>query len=115
MSIKFLLLGGRGMLGFLGGGGECRFYFYGRADFSDKRDFISQGLCFFDVLRPFAAITREGQGTERVSFFGSSQTGCFKPGRLQFLRGSSLLRSLADLRLRSFALFCGLTRQNLVI
>ena len=33
MSIKFLVLGG-GILGF-GGGGECRFYFYGRADFSE--------------------------------------------------------------------------------
>ena len=27
--------GGGGILG-LGGGGECRFYFYGRADFSDN-------------------------------------------------------------------------------
>ena len=35
MSIKFLVLGG-GHLGFLEGGGECRFYFYGRGDFSDK-------------------------------------------------------------------------------
>ena len=34
MSIKFLVLGGGGILG-LGGGGECRFYFYGRADFSE--------------------------------------------------------------------------------
>ena len=34
MSIKFLILGGGGILGL--GGGECRFYFYGRADFSDK-------------------------------------------------------------------------------
>ena len=33
MSIKFLVLGGGGILGF--GGGECRFYFYGRADFSE--------------------------------------------------------------------------------
>ena len=32
MSIKFLVLGG-GILGL--GGGECRFYFYGRADFSE--------------------------------------------------------------------------------
>ena len=34
MSIKFLLLGGGGILGF--GGGEYRFYFYGREDFSDS-------------------------------------------------------------------------------
>ena len=34
MSIKFLVLGGGGILG-LGGGGKCRFYFYGRGDFSD--------------------------------------------------------------------------------
>ena len=31
MSVKFLLFRG----GFGGGGGKCRFYFYGRADFSD--------------------------------------------------------------------------------
>ena len=37
MSIKFLVLGGGGLFWvFLGGGGEkCRFYFYGRADFSE--------------------------------------------------------------------------------
>ena len=33
VSIKFLVLGGGGILGFFGG--ECRFYFYGRADFSE--------------------------------------------------------------------------------
>ena len=33
MSIKLLVLGGGGILGF--GGGECRFYFYGREDFSE--------------------------------------------------------------------------------
>ena len=32
MSIKFLVLGGGGILGFFWGG-ECPFYFYGRADF----------------------------------------------------------------------------------
>ena len=38
MSIKFLVLGGGGVFWvFLGGGGECRFYFYGRADFSEQR------------------------------------------------------------------------------
>ena len=31
---KFLVLGGGGIWVF--GGGECRFYFYGRADFSEK-------------------------------------------------------------------------------
>ena len=35
MSIKFLLLGGGGVFWVLGGGGECRFYFYGRTDFSE--------------------------------------------------------------------------------
>ena len=33
MPIKFLVLGG-GILGFVGGG-KCRFYFYGRGDFSE--------------------------------------------------------------------------------
>ena len=36
MSIKFLVLGGGGILGLGGGGGgKCRFYFYGRGDFSE--------------------------------------------------------------------------------
>ena len=34
LSIKFRVLGGGVFLG-LGGGGKCRFYFYGRADFSE--------------------------------------------------------------------------------
>ena len=34
MSIKFLVLAG-GTLGWRRGGGECRFYFYGREDFSE--------------------------------------------------------------------------------
>ena len=34
MSIKFLVLGG-GYFGFGGGGGKCRFYFYGRGDVSE--------------------------------------------------------------------------------
>ena len=37
MSIKFLVWGGGGVLGFGGGGGKCRFYFYGREDFSEIR------------------------------------------------------------------------------
>ena len=33
---------GGGILGW-GGGGKCRFYFYGRGDFSDKHRAISRG------------------------------------------------------------------------
>ena len=36
VSIKFLVLGGGGGILGLGGGGQCRFYFYGRGDFSDS-------------------------------------------------------------------------------
>ena len=35
MSVKFLVLGG-GVFWVWGGGGECRFYCYGRGDFSDE-------------------------------------------------------------------------------
>ena len=35
--MKFLVLGGGGILGFGGEGGKCRFYFYGRGDFSDNK------------------------------------------------------------------------------
>ena len=35
-SIQFLVLGGGGVFGFFLGGGKCRFYFYGRADFSSE-------------------------------------------------------------------------------
>ena len=40
MSIKFSVLGGGAFWVFGGGGGQCRFYFYGRADFSDLWHFI---------------------------------------------------------------------------
>ena len=35
MSIKFLVLERGGVFWVLGGGGECRFYFYGRGAFSE--------------------------------------------------------------------------------
>ena len=35
-SIKSLVLGGGGIVGFFGGGGEGRLYFFGRGDFSDS-------------------------------------------------------------------------------
>ena len=38
MSIKFLVLGGE-YFGFGGEGGKCRFYFYGREDFSETFHF----------------------------------------------------------------------------
>ena len=34
LPVQFLVLGGGVILGSLGGGEECRFYFYGREDFS---------------------------------------------------------------------------------
>ena len=37
MPIKFLVLGG-GVFWVLGGGGKCRFIFYGRGDFSEIQD-----------------------------------------------------------------------------
>ena len=37
MSRKFLVLWKGGYFGFGEGGGKCRFYFYGREDFSDRR------------------------------------------------------------------------------
>ena len=58
------------------------------------------------------------RGPDRRFCLGVPKPGCFKPGCLQFLCGSalkcssvlfcSLLCSLADLRLRSFALICTL-------
>ena len=33
---KIPRFGGGGYFGVFGGGGECRFYFYGREDFSEK-------------------------------------------------------------------------------
>ena len=36
MPVKILVLGG-GYFGLWGGGGECRFYFYGREDFSETQ------------------------------------------------------------------------------
>ena len=51
MSVKFLLFGG--------GGGECRFYFYGRADFSElwlHQSFAKVRMkaraCFWYALEP---------------------------------------------------------------
>ena len=51
MSIKFLVLRGGG-ISVLGGGGKCRFYFYGRADFSEFRLMQAQGLASTDDSFP---------------------------------------------------------------
>ena len=70
MSVKFLVLGG--ILGL--GGGECRFYFYGRADFSElqtssvrsprKTNFRGEG-----TFRP-TTLRVEGPPLRKVSWFG---------------------------------------------
>ena len=131
MSIKFLVLGGGGILGL--GGGECRFYFYGREDFSDDscslRSILeSEGRCAMcyghHAWRPSNFLLRQRQGnnkspkrghsllgvSEAVCVLGVPKPGCFKPGGLQFLRGSALLPSFAPFcaLVRSFALFCAL-------
>ena len=49
MSVKFLLLGGGGF-----GGGECRFYFYGRADFSARKGGFWKGV----LARMYASLAR---------------------------------------------------------
>ena len=49
MSIKFLVLGGGGYFGF--GGGKCRFYFYGRGDFSGSGRFLRIWRCGFANVR----------------------------------------------------------------
>ena len=66
-SIKFLLLGGGG-LGF-GGGGECRFYFYGRADFSDRLDAQSGARFFARMICAHSATKHRcdfGRATEKA-------------------------------------------------
>ena len=61
MPIKILVLGG-GMLSGLGGG-EGRFYFYGREDFSEKPG----------VSLLLGTLT-ESKQTKTKNYFGSSQT-----------------------------------------
>ena len=56
MSIKFLVLvGGGGILGF-GGGGKCRFYFYGHEDFLQHNNYVTFSL--------YRAIGRGGFGSQ---------------------------------------------------
>ena len=99
MSIKFLLLGGGGfgVLGFWGGG-ECRFYFYGRADFSDNLQCTETRLAQRG-FRPFSSLT------EAINR-GVSKPGCFPlfSGMVQIvsrtLSGLFLVGALNRLRKR---------------
>ena len=59
MSIKFLVLGGGCTLGFGGGGGERRFYFYGREDFSEK----------FQSRLKFSILTFRSENSRRLWLF----------------------------------------------
>ena len=58
---------GGGVFWVLGGGGECRFYFYGRANFSDTRSFWNPH--FWTALRVFNNLFC--RNCERVLCFGS--------------------------------------------
>ena len=63
MSIKFLVLGGGGGI-LVWGGGKCRFYFYGRGDFSEPRkDSVSAPNCKSQV-----ASDLESQNPNRRNF-----------------------------------------------
>ena len=63
MSIKFLVLGGGGNWGFWGG--KCRFYFYGRGDFSEQ-NLEKKEKCLIWKLVMFAVFVKTPilQGTK---------------------------------------------------
>ena len=73
MSIKFLVLGG-GVFWVWGGGGECRFYFYGRADFSD----ISIPLRFRKSASALGkrapTVQKKNEASKKCWFLGHAQT-----------------------------------------
>ena len=64
MSIKFLVLGGGGVFWVWRGGGEGRFYFYGRADFSE----CSSGIALHSPppKGPVAPVTLQLPGVSHV-------------------------------------------------
>ena len=68
MSIKFLVLGG-GVFWVLGG--ECRFYFYGRADFSEincLRNFFGSGsVANYQINSPEILLGKVGSQGEYLS------------------------------------------------
>ena len=72
MSIKFLVFLGGGILGF--GGGECRFYFYGRADFFDKAQILDFSM---SLVRLWGALVRDCGGPIGEKFKGSLLKGSF--------------------------------------
>ena len=61
MSIKFCVLGG------VLGGGKCRFYFYGREDFSEKHLVLIE-VCSVELLVNLVACLRISTGFKGDSF-----------------------------------------------
>ena len=57
MSIKFRVLGGGGVFWVLEGG-KCRFYFYGREDFSEERRVYANFFEKFARTFAFCPVTR---------------------------------------------------------
>ena len=70
-SIKFRVLGGG-----LGGGGKCRFYFYGRGDFSDTWNKLNGAFSQPHLSRPHLAGADLGHGRLRATKIGVAKL-CF--------------------------------------
>ena len=111
-----------------GGGGKTKFCgqkFYGHPNFSEKWGHSSSGVslgrgCLCIPKNHNRKSLRFQIGTLTAGYAGKPQKlgvpkpGCFKPGCLQFFRGSALLRSFVPFcalaLLRSFAPFSALLR-----
>ena len=82
MSIKFLVLGGGVFWVWGGGGGKCRFYFYGRADFSEfwgsnsgKRKTYT-GTSHPPFFKKGHAMGKKMAGTNEFAFFFRCRSIC---------------------------------------
>ena len=102
---KILVLGG-GILG-LGGGGECRFYFYGRADFSDIRSLLNDNKISDNNIRNISEFYCHGVSQEKQRF-GTIFRKCSPsptPSKTQILLMLSFRRRWVICNLRKLFLF----------
>ena len=79
MSIKFLVLGEGGDFGFFwGGGGKCRFYFYRREDFSERRRGVLQKICASLGCGALSAKCTAGANILEYFLFLGRDTGLYR-------------------------------------